>query len=98
MESIADPAARLDAQNRLAEIDHLLRGLRKQVIEESTVADALRQLDPLWDELFPAEQARIVQLLIERVVLNEDGIQVRFRPDGMNALAAELEEKECIND
>jgi glycosyltransferase involved in cell wall biosynthesis len=98
MESIADPAARLDAQNRLAEIDHLLRGLRKHVIEESQVADALRQLDPLWDELFPAEQARIVQLLIERVVLNEDGIQVRFRPDGMNALAAELEEKECIND
>ena len=24
-------------------------------------------LDPLWDELFPAEQARIVQLLVERV-------------------------------
>ena len=47
---------------------------------------------------FPAEQARIVQLLIERVVLNEDGIQVRFRPDGLNALATELEEKECIND
>ena len=25
------------------------------------------QLDPLWEELFPAEQARIVQLLVERV-------------------------------
>ena len=25
------------------------------------------ELDPLWDELFPAEQARIVQLLVERV-------------------------------
>jgi hypothetical protein len=24
-------------------------------------------LDPLWDELFPAEQARIVALLVERV-------------------------------
>jgi len=63
-----------------------------------TVADALRQLDPLWDELYPAEQARIVQLLIEHVVLNEDGIQVRFRPEGLNALATELEEKECVND
>ena len=98
MDAASDPATRLDSQNRLAEIDHLLRGLRKHVIEESQVADALRQLDPLWDELFPAEQARIVQLLIERVVLNEDGIQVRFRPDGLNALATELEEKECIND
>lgn len=98
MDAASDPATRMDSQNRLAEIDHLLRGLRKHVIVESQVADALRQLDPLWDELFPAEQARIVQLLIERVVLNEDGIQVRFRPDGLNALATELEEKECVND
>ena len=28
-------------------------------------AEALLQLDPLWDELFPAERARIVQLLVE---------------------------------
>ncbi len=45
-----------------------------------------------------AKQARIVSLLSERVVLNEVGIQVRFRPDGLNALATELEEKECVND
>jgi hypothetical protein len=28
--------------------------------------DALASLDLLWDELFPAEQARIVQPLVER--------------------------------
>jgi len=27
----------------------------------------LQRLDPLWDKLFPAEQARIVQLLVQRV-------------------------------
>lgn len=31
-------------------------------ISEIEVRNALEQLDPLWDELFPAEQARIVQL------------------------------------
>ena len=36
-------------------------------ISEAEVREALEQLDPLWDELFPAEQARIVQLLVERV-------------------------------
>ncbi|SJM32289.1 hypothetical protein BQ8482_280015 [Mesorhizobium delmotii] len=36
-------------------------------ITETEVREALVQLDPLWDELFPAEQARIVQLLVERV-------------------------------
>ena len=29
---------------------------------EDKAREALTQLDPLWDELFPAEEARIVQL------------------------------------
>src|SRR6185295_17277295 len=39
-------------------------------LSESEVREALDQFDPLWDELFPAEQARIVQLLVERVVMD----------------------------
>ena len=31
-------------------------------ITEDEAREAVLQLDPLWDELFPAEQARIVQL------------------------------------
>jgi site-specific DNA recombinase len=29
-------------------------------IDEAEVREALPRLDPLWDELFPAEQARMV--------------------------------------
>ena len=47
------------------------------------------QLDPLWDELFPAEQARIVQLLVDRVDVHEEGVDVRFRMNGIGALARE---------
>ena len=43
-------------------------------ITEDEVREALLQLDPLWDELFPAEQARIVQLLVERVDVGIDGV------------------------
>ena len=39
---------------------------------EAEVRGALERLDPLWDELFPAEQARIVQLLVERVDISQD--------------------------
>jgi site-specific DNA recombinase len=35
-------------------------------ISEAEVREALERLDPLWDELFPAEQARIVQLTSAR--------------------------------
>ena len=43
---------------------------------------ALQQLDPLWDELFPAEQARIVTLLVECVEIGVDGLNIRLRVDG----------------
>jgi DNA invertase Pin-like site-specific DNA recombinase len=52
-------------------------------LTESNVREALERLDPLWDELFPAEQARIVQLLVERVDVGNDRIDVRLRVDGL---------------
>jgi hypothetical protein len=52
-------------------------------LTESEVRDALEGLDPLWDELFPAEQARIVQLLVERVDVGRDGVDIRLRVDGL---------------
>ena len=51
---------------------------------------ALQQFDPLWDELFPAEQARIVALAVERVDIGTDAINVRMRIDGLAELAHEL--------
>ena len=59
-------------------------------ITETDARDALAGLDPLWDELFPAEQARIVQLLIERVDIGIAGLNVRLRIDGLAALAQEM--------
>ena len=61
--------------------------------EGITVADArsaLQQLDPLRDELFPAEQARIVALLVERVDIGTDALKVRLRVDGLGGLAREM--------
>ncbi len=59
-------------------------------ITEAEVRDALSALDPLWGELFPAEQARIVQLLVERVEIAEDGLDIRFRTDGLAGLVREF--------
>jgi site-specific DNA recombinase len=59
-------------------------------ITEADARAALQQLDPLWDELFPAEQARIVALLVERVDIGTDGLNVRLRVDGLSGLAREM--------
>jgi site-specific DNA recombinase len=43
----------------------------------------------VWNELFPAEQARIVQLLVERVDVQEV-LEVRIRAEGLASLVGEL--------
>jgi site-specific DNA recombinase len=37
----------------------------------------------VWTELFPAEQARIVQLRVERVDVQEAALEVRIRTEGL---------------
>jgi hypothetical protein len=59
-------------------------------VTENEVREALIALDPLWVQLFPAEQARIIQLLIERVDIGTDGLRLRFRDKGLAQMVAEV--------
>ena len=59
-------------------------------LAESDVRDALLEFEPLWNELFPAEQTRIIELLVERVDLQADSIDLRLRVEGLTSLCSEL--------
>jgi hypothetical protein len=48
-------------------------------LAESDVRNALLEFEPIWNELFPAEQARLVGLLVERVDLRSDCIDLCLR-------------------
>ena len=52
--------------------------------------DALARLDPLWEELFPAEQQRIIHALVDRVVAGPSGADIRLRIEGLSGLARDL--------
>ncbi|MBI1187358.1 MAG: recombinase family protein [Alphaproteobacteria bacterium] len=65
-------------------------------VTEAEVRDALGRLDPLWDELFPGEQERIVRLLVERVDLTNGGAQIRLNLEGLAGLARDMAAKEAI--
>lgn len=68
------------------------RSVRPEIdgLSEAEVGEALEDLDPLWDELFPAEQARIVQLLVERVEVGVAGLKVRLRVQGLARMVRDL--------
>ena len=57
---------------------------------ERDVVKVVTEFAPLWDELFPAEQARIVRLLVERVDLAPSGLRVKLRAEGLQTLVQEL--------
>ncbi len=86
---IAQLRTRLRTPEIIVATWHAARQLDRE-ITEGDVRAALHDFDPLWDELFPAEQARIIQLLVERVEVHPDGLELKLRPDGLDALAAEL--------
>jgi DNA invertase Pin-like site-specific DNA recombinase len=62
-------------------------------VTEAEVRDALGRLDPLWDELFPGEQERIVRLLVERVTVGDAGAQIRLNLEGLAGLARDMAAK-----
>jgi len=77
-------------QTRLEEIGHTLEALGASGPTEDEVREALQKLDPLWDELFPAERERIVKLLVQEVVVGRDSLLICLRLHGLNSLVAEL--------
>ncbi len=63
-------------------------------LDAAQVTVAMTQIEAIWDQLFPAEQLRILHLLIERVVVSTTRIEVRLRATGVHALTQEFEPQE----
>jgi hypothetical protein len=61
------------------------------VVGQADAREALQRLDPPWDELFPAEQARIVRLLVEPVDVSPTGASIRLRLEGLTSLMQDLQ-------
>jgi len=59
-------------------------------LTEAETREALERLDPVWEELFPAEQARLVRLLVERVEVGPEAADIRLRVAGLTSLVRDL--------
>ena len=58
-------------------------------LDEAQVTVAMTQVDRVWEQLFPAEQQRLVRLLVERVIVTPTNLELRLRPGGIGSLAAD---------
>ena len=55
-------------------------------IDSEKAIRTLQSIEMVWEELFPVEQTRIIQLLVERVTVSPTGIRIDFKADGMKDL------------
>ena len=60
--------------------------------QEYEMHDALQKLGSFWDHLFPAEQKRIAHLLIERVVVKSQGVDIEYRASGLENIIHDLQQ------
>ena len=80
-----------------------IAAVRQQAPElsERDVIAALNDFDALWGSLFPAERARIVHLMVQRVSVSAEGIAVDLRTEGLGSVVREMiapHAKEAVHD
>lgn len=96
------PAAELESAvltqlRRVLRTPEMIAGVVPKAIEldpsldeaQVTVAMMMRA-DEIWEQLFPAEQQRLMRLLVERVIVTPESLELRLHPNGIEVLADEL--------
>ena len=80
------------AEQRATQVREQILALSKHVVDEREVVTALSVFDPVWDSLTSREQARIIQMMVDRVVYDgaKGTVAVTFRPTGLKMFADEV--------
>ena len=88
---LAEIEAKIDnANSQLASTKAELNYYQEHPLTEHGLANELHVLDGIWEELFPGERARIIRLLIHKIVVTRDGIDIVLQADGIEGLATEM--------
>ena len=73
-------------------VTQVMAALKKEqgAVSEADAISALQEFSTLWAQLFPAEQARIIQLLVRRVTVTAAGLEVDIRREGIASVIREM--------
>ena len=71
-------------------VTQVIAALKKEqgAVSEADAIAALQDFSALWAQLFPAEQARIIQFLIRRVTVTD--LEVDIRREGIAGVIREM--------
>ena len=86
--ALSHPQEKLCTRLMEDELVEELLTLGKDTIDESEVAQVLADFNLLWESMLPREQARAIELLIERVTFDgrAGNLSITYRPTGIRTL------------
>lgn len=59
-------------------------------LDEANVTAAMNLLDAIWAQMFPAEQMRMIKLMVEKVIASPKRLEVRLRANGIERLILDM--------
>ncbi len=59
-------------------------------ITEGEVREGLQSIEAVWDHLYHKEQARLLQLFVEKIRVEPEGVHIDIRTNGINSLVLDL--------
>jgi site-specific DNA recombinase len=80
---------------RAAQIKRERAAVEKTTLDPQDLTTAIEIFDPVWDVLFPNEQARIIHLLIKQIEYDgkSGSLAIDFHPVGIRSLAEEMNQE-----
>ncbi|MDF7806259.1 recombinase family protein [Pontiellaceae bacterium B12219] len=79
-----------ELSDQLAPIVARLNAMKSGAITEADVSAAFQSIEVFWEDLFPLERHRLIQLLVDRIELREEGIDMTLKTNGLTGLVSEL--------
>lgn len=74
----------------IAETCRKVHAQGNHTLSEGEISGIIGQLDTTWEQLFPAEQTRLVRLLVQKVIVSPDGVRLLLNADGVHGVAMEI--------
>ncbi len=69
---------------------HLKAQQEEPKIGADEVRERLGRFHEIWDQLFPLEQTRIIKLIVRRIQVSQQGVDITYQPNGIMELYAQI--------
>jgi len=72
---------------------HVQAKKQDATITAEYIRNSLKDFNNVWEHLFPIEKSRIIKLLIRKITVGVNGVQITFHPNGLLNLCQQLNSK-----